>query len=530
MNSISNSVSISSGDMHVTTDRREMTKASLGSKLCTTVENVVTTAVALKKIAEFGAQKGTRTLCSTAALVTGLGQIWEGNILMGSSLTIAGAFELYKTLGSNYDKSEVSRLIGDAKAGVQMIQTLEEANKESFSKVDANLDLVSQNVAKLTQQLTDIKQLSANGSIELEGQKATACKLYEEANELFAQAQQALQGSREEIGEADELFTRALNQFGSLLQSAQSNEGKFEERVKQFTSDAEKVHKQCLEAKTHLETSGASFDKALLILQAAIDKNNAASIEAGKAMQLAADNLKMIQAKAEIENDCQEEIQVIRDELNDVKQRKKVQDALLTDIYNDLNEAEQINQANWGTFSVCVGAPLGFITGNAIGGIAGGAVGVPVAVQLVHDRNKIGNFLFGADKEPVPEKASDRSPVTFKYNEHSTGFWGRYIQKRQSYTAGKVSICLGDEEISYKFNLNDKNRICKKDLLDISKRLADKLNRGIITPAYCQKVISNLETMKMDRNTKKAAIGLVTKNNPYFGHVQMMCATLIKNQ
>ncbi len=527
---VMNSVSVHSGD-YLATDKKDMTAPSVGSKLCQTVEVVVTTAVALQKITEFAANKGTDALCGTATTLTGLNYLYSGDFILGGTLTVAGAFKLYKTWGKNYDKSEVTRLIGDAKAGVQMIQTLEEANKESFSKVDANLDLVSQNVEKLTGQLADINELATNGNQDLEKQKAVASQLYQEANELFTQARQALQESRKEIGEADQLFTDALNQFGSLLQSAQSETGSFEERVELFTNDAKIVHKQCLDAKTHLETSGTSFDKALLILQAAIDKNNEASLEAGKALQMATDSLKMIQAKAEIENDCQEEIQVIRDELDDIKERKKIQGDLLQDVYDDLTQAEQINESNWGTFSVCVGAPLGFIAGNAIGGMIGGATGVPVGVQLVHDRKKIGNFLFGADPVPTPAAPTSKNPVTFKFNEKSSGFWGRYIDKRPSYTVGKSAVDLGDEHVSYDFNLNDKNRISKKNLLDLSNRLADKLDKGIITPEYCLQILSNLETLEIDRDKyHQKAVGLIPQNSPYFGNVRMLCKNMLKNK
>ncbi len=97
---------------------------------------------------------------------------------------------------------------------------------------------------------------------------------------------------------------------------------------------------------------------------------------------------------------------------------------------------------------------------------------------------------------------------------------GPFICNRASQTAGQVTIQLGNEEsVSYSFNLNDTKRtrspICQNDLVDLGKRLTEQLRAGLITPEFCQDILTKLEDIQIDRGDQHSATkGFLRKDTP----------------
>jgi hypothetical protein len=427
-------------------------------------------------------------------------------------------------------------LIQDAQAGTELIQILGEANKESIEKIDANLSLISLNMTKLTTQLSEIESLAAQTDSELEKQKNKTSHLYQEARVLFSQAQKKLLENQSKVSTSNAIFTEVLNQFEKLIETTQSHEMDIKEKLAFIVSQAPTIQKQCSDAKGMLDESEMEFSGAIALLQQAIDKHNEASIEAGKAFNMATENLKTIKEKARLEQDSQKEIADAQQELSVVRQRMQIQDDLLNDVQQTLQEAEEKATQDWGTFSTIMGAPIGFVAGNALAGTPGGIAGVPIGIEIIHRRRDILGLFFGKETLPVPEVPSIKNPITLKFNEKSTGLWGR-LKKRPSYTAGTVALDLGinekgeKETVSYTFNLNKQNPICKKNLLDLGKRLTEQLKNNRLSPKNCLNLLKQIESIEIDRgdnhSTKR---GFVTNKSPYLAAIKLDCEVRLNNK
>ncbi|WP_068466479.1 hypothetical protein [Candidatus Protochlamydia phocaeensis] len=510
-------------------------KQIVGSQICNTIKNVAIAAVALKNATEFASHRGMRFLTAGTTLATGLSSLYTGNIMTGLTFTAIGAKEMYNMFGTNYDESEVKRLIGDTQAGIKMIQTLEEANGKSYEIVNGNLGIVNTNLQELKSRMENIRSLAVEGSQKLEEQKTKTTKLYQEAEALFLKAQVSFADSKESINQSDNLFEKALKRFSKVIDIAQEevSELNAEEKVNLFATEAKDAYEECLAARSVLQQSGQSLDEGMKILEQAISKYNEASMEAGKTDELAKHELEAIAREADtqkIEEETQEKIDEMQSELNLIKARHQDKALLLEAASEDLEEAQQLLDQQWGTFSIIVGGGLGALGGGAMFGGLGTVGGIAVGAKLVHERHKIGEFIFGADPEPAPQ-ATPKNPVQFEFNAHSTGFWGRFIEKRQSYTAGKVSVDVGNgEQMSVKFNLNDKSKISKKDLEKVASRLLNNLRDNKVSAEHCLKVIDQLQNMYVERDKKhKASIGFVSqKDAVYFNELKRKCESRLQ--
>jgi hypothetical protein len=487
--------------------------------VCERVKNISIAAKALHTLAKFGVNHGTEAVCGAATIATGLGMAWAGNLFSGLSLVTAGGKQFYNILKPN--ETDAKQLLQDARAGVDMITLLEKANQDSFTKVDSNLESVARNIKNLEEGLNSIQSMADHGSKKIRAQKEKATFLYQEAMVLFSKAQETFMNAQSNIRDANSQFAVALSRIEDLVELANSDGGDPKSKIEEFNRLAQEVQSECTEAKEKLDHGNEVLNDGNKFLDQALAKFVDASTESGKAIGIAFSKLDKIKERAKravIESECQNQVQTIRQELVEVKARSNDILAIAQQVDQDLGKAEELNEKQYGLESI------------VIGGVAGayflGPYGAPLGIVAYHNREKISNLLFGADAKPEPVQPTIAEPVTYAFNNHSTGFWGRYIQKKSSETAGIAAIDLGNnEKLEINFNFNNKETVSRKELKKVYDKLSEKLSANKMTPQDCLNVIKKLETIQINRGSRGNTTGFIKSNDVYFTELTRRCSS-----
>ncbi len=498
---------------------------STGGYICQRMQTIAFAALTLKAAAQFTVNYGVEATCAVTTIAAGFANITNGNFFVGTGLAVAGAQQVYKLL-CGY-KTDVTSLLQDASAGVDMIKTLNEANQKSFDHMNANLNLVTQNVQDLEKRLQDINNLATHGSKKLQKKKEEVAQLYKESNALFKQAQSIFSQSKEELGQSSEQFAQALSKIEELVALAQQEGGDFKEKVDQFSKLSNQIYNECLAAKGKLDNGNARFDQGLQLFTQALSTYNVATLEAGKAMQQAQSRLERILKRGKIEQSCQAKIAEIKSEVAEVQLRNKAIGKIADEVQSDVEEAQKKMGMKFGLESLILGGGFGAFTGAILsGGMAAGA-GAVVGTMAYHNRKIISDGVIGKDPEPAVAKPTTVNPVTYEFNPYSSGLWGRHYEKRPSRTLGKLAIDLGQGQVmSLSFDLNAKRKISRKDTKDLYKRFEEQLNEEDkqISPAQlkqnaqrCLDILAKLESTVIHRgDNHRACTGFIYNDDPYF--------------
>ena len=488
----------------------------VGNYICDRMEKVAMTAVALHRVAKFTVNHGGHFVCAAASIVTGLTNLYNGAYFSGGALTAIGMREAYNLLSTS--KTDVQRLLQDASAGVDMIKTLEQANQSSFDNININLDQVDHHIKELESRLHHIQHVATQGSKKLHKQKEKTLVLFEEASILFKQSQSVLNLSKSQIQKASHQFDDALLDISELIELAQEQEGDFQEKTKRFSELAQQIYEACTQAKETLEKGNQSLTVGLDLLNQALTKYQGARFEEGKTVEMAAAKLKKIALKAEVKENCQHQIDSVKKELSDVRARNEAILQIADEVQSDIEDADRAAAMQFGYQSLILGGGTGALIGGAFSGGTAAGAGAVAGTVAYHHRKSIGNALFGKDPEPIPPVPTLHAPVTYSFNPRSSGFWGRYYEKRGSFTKGKISLYLGQEEtFSLNFDLNAKHKVSKKELKELYQGLSSKLDENPEYSISCLDLLNRLATIQIERGGKhKASVGFIAENDPYF--------------
>ncbi len=498
----------------------------IGSRFCERMKQLVGAALILKNLAEVSCNHGTRMMTAGVTIATGISYITSGSLVSGGAMTLVGLKEAANIWSKLNQQNDVARLLDDANAGVDMIETLEEANTESFKVVNSNLESIGKNVKKMNDRMQKIKHLASHGHKEIEEIKGSAIALYDDAHDQFNEAQANFNLAQSRFKQASKLFVKALKELNELFDLAQKAEISNKEKVEKFVKIAQRIHQQCLAAQTVLKEGNEYLRKGLTSLDLALEKEQDAYGEAVRAMTLAEKQFELIETQAKFKREYEGKVKDTQDELKDIQDRHADVKALLDELSDDLKKAKEANNEQFGTFSVIFGAVPGAVMGYGMGGPLTAAAGGYFGAEAVHRRgaifNKVDTLINGAVNYV---KSGLAGRVTVKFQDRSTGWFNRFIRKEtQSWTAGVVDIQIGKEQLSLNFNLNQDSQISKTDLFDLQKRLAKNVISGDITPQECLHIIEELETKHIDRGTKhKAQTGIIPSNSVYFNELKRIC-------
>lgn len=500
-------------------------KETVGALVCTRIQAIVAAAVALQKMTKLAVNHGAGLTCAGTTIATGLGHLYSGDVFKGTFLTAAGAKEIYNILNKENNRQEVMGLLNNAGAGIDMIQTLEVANGESLKTVDKNLDLVRNNVKRLNHHLSLVKNIATEGSEELKVQKKKASRLYKEANKLFAQAQEKFEISQKRIEKSSSTFEKALEGFSDLYKLANQKDDN-EKTLDAFIKLATKIHRQCKAAQDVLEDGNGELNEGIELLNQAIEKQQEAAVEAGIALCRAKSRLDTIKHQ-EVEKAYEEKIETIQTELNSIKARHADVLTIIPQTQQNIEQAKEIVEGGYNNADLLM-AGVGATAGNALlGPVVGIPLGVAASVAIKKNHMAVADYVFGI-KEEQPKAPVNHEVISYQFDQHSCGYWGRYVAKRQSWTVGTIFIRIGECLMNLRFNLNKKESLSDKDLFRIQCTLADQLNKGLISPTACLKIIDQLETNTLDRGIKQVVKkGFISPNSVYFSEIRRVCLAKI---
>lgn len=503
--------------------------------ICSKMDKLLSGAIALKKIAEVASDHGNRGICAGITLATGIGYLTNGDVFVGGIATFAGLKEVVNIWRVVNSKSDIASLLNDANAGVDMIKTVEAANSESFQVVGTNLNIIRKSVQKMNDRMAKIKSISTEGQKDIEELKTQTSELYEDAEDQFSTAKTSFKLSQAKFNQANKIFVRSLQQFDQLLQLAQTAEVNDSEKLAQFITIAKRIQKQCLAAQEVIKQGNQQMNTGLNALELAQQKERDAYGQSILAMERAKNKLELIETQAKIKKEYEKKVDDTKDELDHIQARNKDIKALLNELSADLKETKKLSDDKFGTISVMLGVIPGAVTGFGVGSWAGAVVGGYGGGEMIHHRNalinKVDNLINGPitliDKNP-----NKKELVKIKFNSRSTGWYNRFIKRAtQSYTVGMVDIQIGNQVVSWPFDLSKDYKISKPNLYELQQLLGKEVISGKITAQECLNVISQLETQFIDRGpNNKAQTGLMTSNSPYFNELKRTCEKLVQHE
>jgi hypothetical protein len=503
----------------------------LGSTVSDRAEQIFHQAKGVRNLIVHASENPTRFGCSVIALVTGLTQIYSGNLVTGGIATLCGAKELYNQSNTG-DTSTLHRLLNDINADVDMIKTLEEGQQQSFKVVEENLTLIRKDVDGLYGKLEMIKDLNTQGIHAIEEGKRQAyekgieAKLaYREALNLFSEVKESFSSSKATYAKCAGYFTRIQDI------AKEESDTPILEKVNALVEVAEKANLDCEMGKSQLDTADEKLSQAMQALSKASTLNNEAAEMISRTMQNAEDTLKAGIEKVQYTEECAQRIQTTQRELEEITERSEDVMQLLSEMSDDVKKAKTEALKKLDPTDVVVGVGTGVLL-SSLGTFSALAIGVTASyawhngTTIADTTKKVYNYFFGMPLPPSePMKAGELIQVSM--DQKSSGYYGGWVKGRPSNTYGSLNISLGDEIAQFRFDLNQKQYpVSKEDLFALYSKMFAKLENKTLSPEDCERILSQLASVTMDRgdlyasgkgliNRGQAAHGLVKALNKY---------------
>lgn len=502
-------------------------RLALGHSL---MEQSCTLAAIAYQATKFASNKGARTITAVTAVACGASYMYSGNVVSGAAIGGIGAKELFNIVSDamrdNGDR--LTELLKNAGAGVEMVQTLEKANTHSFNIINTNIDAVQKGVKHLNELLTSVNKIAKDCSQAVADQKLKAQALSKESNALYNRAYGDLNLSRTNTEEANDLLQTNIESHKKLIKIV-ADGGK--NCMENFFHIADAIGRRSIKIKECLDRGSIAMESGMQLLNDARAKAIEAEAAVSRAMDIAKNDLQMIVQKSQAQKLLESTVDVIQKELSSIQNRREDELQILEQIADDLEEAQEAANSCYDSFTLVVGGGLGSVVGNAIAGPIGAVVGVQVGAELMKNHKgimrliaKIYNFVFGKISSDFMPPVNVSPLINYQYFSSSTGAFG-WAKGRQSWTKGEAHIKVGNEMVSYEFDLNAKrNKISEKDLVKLSQKLMSALDNNEITNIECNEIISRLETAVIGRGADKmSTIGFVQMNSPYFNEIKRRC-------
>lgn len=476
----------------------------------------------LNDAATFAAKKGTKAVCAATTLSAAMRGLYEGNVLQAAVLGAAGLKETYDLLMKDGSLAEIQRLLKENQAGLEVTSEILNFNKVVLKQASDGVDSIGKNLTSVEKDLSKIEQLSDEGRQELREEKKAIIKNYKSANKEYALAQNNFKKSQHYAERANFYFNETIQGFNKIYKLAQTEGAQISDAI----IIAEEMQKNCEKAQKKLQLCMEYQDFARAHSDKANEIYRDASTKYGRLMGKTEDllvQINKINEKAQVKI---KEAQQQKDELAEKVGRLQTNNSVLVQLNEKLLEnnnrliEEAANAEPYGLTSIIAGAIPGAILGNAFG-VTGGIVGGYVGLEVVHNRHKLArktaDWLFGIKKEtPVTFAKGDK--VACKFDDHSSGYWGRYIGKKASQSVGTIALKFGENEFfEMRFNLNDKNIVSDADLKKLSDLLTEKARTGL-SHEKCMEFLSALEELRID---PKSSIDskpkpVISKDNSFF--------------
>lgn len=513
----------------------EPIQSASGSALISRLETFVSVAKEMQQIAQKAASTPARCTTAVAAIATGIFQAWNSNLAQGAVLTGTGAKELYNIFVGGNDCGDLGRILSDAGASVDAIKALQESNTAALKVVDNNVKELKVNVTLVNDLLKEIGTIATNGSKALSTKKQLAENLCKGAELLFKQGREELDTSREYVIKGHKSLEKMMDLIAKLTDIAVDNKGDRQGRILTISNRIQELGSKAL---ADLKIATEKQDLGVAFTSQGMDKFVEANGIRKEAMQQAYNELAAIGQKSVPNTQAVKLLDATQKKLTEIENRMHAQSEICEELTEDLKKARELAEGKLGDGSILFGLSAGYVASGFSGPAAVG-VGY-TAAKLFHARktiidcaSRIRNLIFGkpCDEYTAPVKVN--SSVSYQFDAKSSACFASLRNKKQSWTHGIVKIKVGDKIVSYRFDLNQNNKIEKKDLNRLQTTLYDALKNNRITHTECREILAGLEDVKISRADTPAAIGFMNSTptragqaktpNPYFFDLLHLC-------
>lgn len=468
--------------------------------------------------AKFAINKDLKNPSSVAVLSVKTPSLYGGNSITNVNMIEFGIKELYAILchSSLENSDRLKRILNSVRANIATIKILENANADSFKVVNLHISQIHCGQGKHNV----VKQRSED-----------LCK---EANELFNQAYAALAMSCSNSEQVSVLLDSNIRSNERLALLATKERQKCTEN---FISIINAINRKSLKIKVLLNICFQSNNRCVAFLLKGCAKQKKAHALTTSAADAARHVLDMIIEKNHDDHICEARLNVLQDELVEIRIRNEYCNRLIEQVSEDLTAIQRLSTASHEKTSM--------VQENLGGSLSGKFRNDPVSVLIemkkgagfVHKRSyiflilkKVYEFVFGK-KGPDFMPAVIVSPLlSYHFNARLNGMWN-YSKRRQSWTHGKIQVTIGKTTYSVSFDLNEKrNRIGEKDIMKLSKALKEALKSKAISYVECRDIMYGLETILVNRGPEhsKPIAGFVQRDSPFFGELRIICNKLEK--
>jgi hypothetical protein len=508
-----------------------------GSVLINQLESLVSAASTVAQVARFAKESGTSLGAAMISIGTGLASLAHGNLIIGIPATVIGFNEISKLVGRFRNITDATTLAGEARTGVQLIQQLEEYQRQSLETIEKQIELAKDQVRDAERQIEEIEKIATEGSAAGAAKKAEALKQGHEAAKAYRQALHSLEQSHRLVNESLGNFKTVIEQLDNLIDLAKKKEPN-EKDFEAFIKQAESIKDQMSKIQEIINTAGRLSNSGLSELREASSSYNLALQNFCEAQHIMETALHEIQMKAKTDQlkELEKNLDKAQGEVKIAKERAETTKKVAEYTEEKLQELQEEQDQQWGTTTIMVTA--GAATATAF--VATPLLVVPVAGTagaITHYTRRIMKYLSVEKpveiKNPPPEKEIGKHTV--QYSDTSTG-WGGYTiglisrgmgyGPRGSKTAGVIALNLGEKAPSiYGFNKNSNSRLGKMNDADI-KKLDNDLRRlikeGKLTHQECLNIMASLE------KAENGNLVLITPDCVYLEDLKKECQRKIQ--
>lgn len=482
----------------------------------------------------------------TRDLLYGLGLLAIGSVgvllgqtLLGSAVLVYSVYKFYRILYPS--QNQVREFLAQAQSRLNVLREAIKTNSQSVDSLEGNCNTLNININDLTKRLTEIQNLATNGNEELEKLKKEAAQLYQQATDLFGEAEKLSQLSQASIKNADQAFKDAFDQLHLFKDLTPIREGDLEKQKARFNT----LYETCATAQKEREQHSQSLIQANQLYREAFKLHAQASETDKKALIKSQEIFKEIERRSQIEQveqQCRQVIEMMKKELSVLKEGMQEEGKMIDGLHANITQASQAAEVQIGFKSLIFGGGGGAMIGALGGGFGAGAGAVAGAVAF-HNRDKVSALAIGSEPEAAPTKPTKEQPVTYAFNPKSSGLLGR-VEGRASNTRGKVAVAIHEKEtVELKFDLNAPDKINHKDLCYLAQRITENLGLNPGLAAYYSGVLDTLATITIDRNhdsdipilntidpSHKPMTGFISFNEPLMKKLASCAAEVQKGQ
>ncbi len=441
---------------------------------------------------------------SVVALAGGLSNLYAGDLVSGGIATLVGAKELYNQC-QNGDGSTLDSLLNDINAGADMIRVLEEGQQKSIDVIQENLNLVHGDVKALYTKLKAIEELNLETLQTLESDKKEAHEKGLEAEEAYGKALELFTLAKTSFGESKKVYDKCTGYFETIQEIAEDEEDKrkLSDKMHSIVKAAKTASKKSREGKQSLDAAEMRFSAAMEALTHASRLKDESFEMIVRTLQKAKDrtqaNVEIAQHK-DIQDRIEKKVEETQEELEEMKKRSEGIMGLLDEMSEEVKLAKEEAAKKLDPSDVIVGvgtgialSPTGVLTALTAGVSA--AYAWHNATAIVDTTKKVYEFVSGNTTKVVVAAMEEGEAIRTKFQEHSTGIWGKYVKKRQSHTVGTLDVNLGKElpmRLTYDLN-NERYPIAKEDLCTLYREMFENLKEKTLKPEKCLQVLDGLE-------------------------------------